>query len=416
MTTQGGAAASGAQCASARRRSRSPRDGARARCARAALAVAAVAVLVAVFAGGASASRGRSTWLCNPHHSPDPCTSSRSATVVSYAGETRQERVERQRHGKRPGIDCFYVYPTVSEQSSINANLQIEANEIAVAVAQASRFSQVCRVFAPMYPQLTLKAIEEPGSIIPGDELTAFEGVVAAFEEYLSRYNNGRGFVLIGHSQGAAMLEALIKGLIDTNPALRKQLVSAILLGGNVLVPEGGTVGGTFQNVPSCQSETQTGCVIAYSSFEKEPPLDAFFGRPGSSLLEGGTPPLGMEVLCVNPALATQNGAIGELQPYAPTGRTPGKLGEGIEPPTASTPWVEELGLVTGQCKHENGATWLQISQAPGVSAGVLADREARHELVAETKGPQWGLHLVDVNVALGNIVGAVAIQAAQSR
>ncbi|HEV2980357.1 MAG TPA: DUF3089 domain-containing protein [Solirubrobacteraceae bacterium] len=371
-----------------------------------------IAVATCAFAGSAAASRSHSTWLCYPRKSPDPCTSSRTATVVSYAGETRHEAVERQRHAKKPAIDCFYVYPTVSEQNSINANLEIEANETAVAVAQASRFSQVCRVFAPVYRQLTLKAIEEPGAISPGDELTAYEGVVGAFEEYLGRANNGRGFVLIGHSQGAAMLETLIKFVIDPNPALRKQLVSAILLGGNVLVPEGGTVGGTFQNVPSCQSQTQTGCVIAYSSFAREPPANAFFGRPGSSLLEGGTTTEGMEVLCVNPALATQNGGVGELLPYAPTARTPGKLGEGIEPPIASTPWVEELGLVTGQCKHENGATWLQVSPAPADTGAVLAEREARHELVAETKGPQWGLHLVDVNVALGNLVQTVAAQA----
>jgi Protein of unknown function (DUF3089) len=377
------------------------------------LALGAVVVGACAFAGSASASRSHGAWLCYPHKSPDPCTSSRTATVVSYAGETRSERVERQGRTKKPPIDCFYVYPTVSEQNSINANLQVEANETDVAIAQASRFSQVCRVFAPMYQQLTLKAIEEPpGTVTGGDELTAYEGVVGAFEEYLNRANKGRGFVLIGHSQGALMLETLIKFVIDPNPALRKQLVSAILLGGNVLVPEGGTVGGSFQNVPSCQSQTQTGCVIAYSSFAKEPPLNAFFGRPGSSLLESGAMTEGMEVLCVNPALTTQNGAVGELLPYAPTGRTPGKLGEGIEPPLASTPWVEELGLVTGQCKHENGATWLQVSPAPGESAGVLAEREARHELVAETKGPQWGLHLVDVNVALGNLVQTVAMQA----
>jgi hypothetical protein len=369
-------------------------------------------VALAALMASAPASASSSVWLCYPGRTPDPCKSSRTATVVSYSGEARRERVERHR-GKPPAVDCFYVYPTVSEQSATNANLEIEANEIDVAVAQVSRFSQVCRVFAPMYRQLTLKAINEPATITPGDELTAYIDVVGAFEEYLSTRNKGRPFVLIGHSQGALMLETLIKFVIDPNPALRKQLLSAILLGGNVLVPEGGTVGGTFQNVPSCQSETQTGCVVAYSSFAKEPPANAFFGRPGSSLLEQGGSAAGMEVLCVNPALATQNGQVGNLLPYAPTTPTPGKLGEGFQPPSAPTPWVEELGLVTGQCKHENGATWLQISPAPGQSASVLSEREARHELVAETQGPQWGLHLVDVNVALGNLVATVAAEAA---
>ena len=61
-----------------------------------------------------------------------------------------------------PPIDCFYVYPTVSRQKTINANLTIDPEERAVAAAQAARFSQVCRVYAPMYPQLTLAAIARP--------------------------------------------------------------------------------------------------------------------------------------------------------------------------------------------------------------------------------------------------------------
>ncbi len=62
----------------------------------------------------------------------------------------------------------------------------------------------------------------------------------------MQKYNKGRGIVLIGHSQGSLMLEQLIKEQFDPNAALRKQLVSAMLLGGNVLVPEGQREGGTF--------------------------------------------------------------------------------------------------------------------------------------------------------------------------
>ena len=84
--------------------------------------------------------------------------------------------------GKAP-IDCFYVYPTVSEQEGPNANLEIEPQEKQIAIDQASRFSQSCRVFAPMYRQLTLKAISSPGGITLQDELIAYEGVLGAFLE-----------------------------------------------------------------------------------------------------------------------------------------------------------------------------------------------------------------------------------------
>ena len=55
-------------------------------------------------------------WLCRPGQADGPCTSSLTATVVSPSGPSRVERASAAAH---PGIDCFYVYPTVSEQLSL---------------------------------------------------------------------------------------------------------------------------------------------------------------------------------------------------------------------------------------------------------------------------------------------------------
>ena len=153
--------------------------------------------------------------------------------------------------------------------------------------------------------------------------------------------------------------------------------------------------------------------MIAYSSFLKEPPEGAFFGRPESPLLNatGEPPPEGSEVLCVNPTLLNQNGAAGPLLPYAPTTTFPGLLGSFQPAPSAPTPWVTMPGLAEAQCKHENGASWLQISVAGSPSEAVLKEREERHELAQELLGPDWGLHLYDVNIAAGNLVNTVAIQ-----
>jgi hypothetical protein len=362
------------------------------------LAVLALACLALVSASAASAS---SVWLCKPGLAKDPCTKSLNTEVVQTDGETSVEKVRKAQH---PSIDCFYVYPTVSEQKTTNANLEIEPQETAIAVEQASRFSQDCRVFAPMYPQLTLKAISGP--VPPEAAEIAYAGVLEAWREYLADYNDGRGVVLIGHSQGALMLKQLIEEQIDPSPALRHQLVSAVLLGGNVLVPEGQLVGGDFQNVPACQSASETHCVIAYSSFLKEPPEGSFFGRPNSPLLEGGGSTVGMQVLCVNPTQFTQDeGAAGPLLPYALKRPFPGELGAGTVTPTGTKPWVEAPGEYTAQCHHENGASWLQINP---VGAAVDPD-----EYVKEALGPDWGLHLYDVNIALGNLVDTVAVQAA---
>jgi hypothetical protein len=308
------------------------------------------------------------------------------------------------------------VYPTVSEQEGPNSNLEIEPQETQIAIDQASRFSQDCKVYAPMYPQLTLKAINNPEGVPPEDSVKAYLGVLKAFEEYMSKYNKGRGVVLIGHSQGSLMLIQLLKEQIDPNPALRHQLVSALLMGGNVLVPSGQRVGGDFKNIPLCAAAYETHCVVAYSSFLKEPPEGAYFGRPNSPLLGSGVPKeseSGLQVACVNPTLLTQTGEPGPLRPYASTTPFPGVLGQYAPAPSAPTPWVATPGLYTAQCKHENGASWLQVSLAGSPSETELKEREEHNELAEELLGPDWGLHLYDIDIAVGNLVSTVAEQSA---
>jgi hypothetical protein len=371
-----------------------------------ALAVLSVAALGASAVMAASAS-AETTWLCRPGLASNPCLNSEETTVELANGSSF---IEKAKPAKSPPIDCFYVYPTVSSQFTENANEEIDPEEDAIAESQASRFSQVCNVYAPIYPQLTIPAINTPGGVTPEGAAKAYIGVAKAFGEYLARYNKGRGFELIGHSQGSAMLEQLIKEQIDPNPTLRKQLVGAIVLGGNVIVPEGKNVGGSFKTVPGCQFAGETGCVIAYSSFLKEPPNPSNFGRPESPLgaLGGGVE--GVEhpqVLCVNPTLLIQAPLAGPTLAYYPTfnaygGKFPGLLGAVVQSPKASTPWVAAPDEYSAKCEARNGASWLQLS---------LNSASDTRERLVETLGPEWGMHLVDVNVALGNLVPAVALQ-----
>jgi hypothetical protein len=342
-------------------------------------------------------------WLCRPGQAQDPCVFDLAATVVPASGPTH---IQRASDASNAPIDCFYVYPTVSAQPGVLANLHIDPAEKSVAEAQASRFSQVCRVYAPVYPQLTLHAIADPSQVTAADLVDAYDGVVAAWKDYLRHYNHGRGVVVIGHSQGASMLIALLRSQVDPRPSLRRLLVSALIMGGNVTVPIGKTEGGSFEHIPACTSRTETGCVVAYSSFDEPPPADSLFGRPGqgvSSLLPiPQSSAAGLQVLCVNPA--SPRGGVGALSPYFPSASVASALGSnGSEAPVAKTPWVTEPGLYSGECEYSDGASWLQV-RAP-VHVGDT------RKVVSQTLGPTWGLHLVDVNIALGNLVDLVATQ-----
>jgi hypothetical protein len=367
------------------------------------------AAVRAAVADGATADRTDGTgveWLCRPGHRPDPCVTDLTATVVPASGPTT---VQHASVATEPPVDCFYVYPTVSTQSGVSADLHIDPAETSVARAQASRFSQACRVWAPMYRQITVQGLTA-GARTVAAAVTAFAGVQAAWQDYLAHDNHGRGVILIGHSQGAAMLIGLLRRQVDDVPATRRLLVSAMILGGNVTVPVGRTVGGSFRHVPACTSDSQTGCVIAYSSFDQPPPAGALFGRPGqgvsslSSARTGGT--AGLQVLCTNPADLAGDAAA-PLSPYFPSrSLTQGLRSAGQSTaPAVGTPWVTEPGLYSGQCRTQDGATWLQVTApiTPGDTRPV----------VGQTLGPNWGLHLVDVNIALGDLVDLARTEAA---
>jgi hypothetical protein len=300
-----------------------------------------------------------------------------------------------------PGIDCFYVYPTVSQEHSANADLQIQATERGAAFAQASRFSQFCRVFAPMYRQLTVPAISGSVPITGASVQLAYSSVLDAFRDYLAHDNHRRGIVFIGHSQGSMVLLRLLQQVVDPDPTLRRLLVSAILLGGNVTVPRDRPVGGSFRNIPACHRSAETGCVIAYSSFLSEPPADALFGRAGTGIdaVPSQGSASGFKVLCVNPAAMA--GGSAPLTPYFPSAAG-ARLGEQGPEPSVSTPWVTYPGRYRAECESTNGASWLQVNPTPSDPRPVLA----------QVLGPSWGLHLADVNLALGNLVTVVGNQA----
>ena len=128
--------------------------------------------------------RWGTVWLCRPGLRGNPCATDLTTTVVAASGATK---VERAAPATDPPVDCFYVYPTISGQSTINANRQVGFRENEVATAQVSRFSRTCRIYAPVYRQITLAALEHPARITLPHALTAYNSVRNAFHDYLAR-------------------------------------------------------------------------------------------------------------------------------------------------------------------------------------------------------------------------------------
>jgi hypothetical protein len=207
-----------------------------------------------------------SAWLCLPGRA-DPCSTPLATTALNPNGYGSNGRSEV---AKDAPLDCFYVYPTVSRDQGLNSDLKV-AEEIGAAQVQFARFAGVCRTFAPIYRQMTLGAVAaySAGTDITDAAELAYRDVAAAWRNYLATKNGGRPFVLIGHSQGSALLQQLIAREIENNPAVAARLKLAVLPGFNLIVPQGKLVGGTLKKTPLCSREGQTGCVISWTSFRE---------------------------------------------------------------------------------------------------------------------------------------------------
>jgi hypothetical protein len=95
-------------------------------------------------------------WLCRPDKD-DVCDADMDATSIKANGKAK---VERFRATKKPKIDCFYIYPTISTDTTGNSDLVPgDDQELFVVRQQAARLGAVCRVFAPVYRQITLTAL-----------------------------------------------------------------------------------------------------------------------------------------------------------------------------------------------------------------------------------------------------------------
>jgi len=382
--------------------------------------IVAVAVLVgglAACCGGSKKTTGTQTrtttkaaasaidqwgtkWLCRPGFAGDPCLADESATAVLPSGKFV---VTHPTPAKHPQVDCFYVYPTISGEPSINASLADGFRQQEVAIAQASRFSQVCNVYAPIYRQITLSALDHPKQITVRHALIAYDSVLAAFRDYLAHYNHGRGIVFIGHSQGATILIRMLHQEVDNVTSLRHRLVSALLMGGNVTLHKGKTVGGDFTHIPACTSAAESGCVVAYSSFTSKPAPNSQFGRTSSDAGVGLLAPrhgtAHIQIMCVNPA--SPSGGTAWLQPYIPTLALT-FTGHNVP---VTTPWVTLPREFTARCETSGNATWLQVSRRVS-----KADHRPALDRLQE---PILGLHILDVNIALGNLVQLAVDEAA---
>jgi len=340
-----------------------------------------------------------SSWLCLPGLD-DVCAKPLLTTTVTPAGFGKRSNSSPT---KDPPLDCFYVYPTVSRDNGLNSDLAM-SEEIGAAAAQAARFSSVCKVYAPKYRQMTVASIlaYTAGQDISAAAIQSYGDVVAAWRDYLANRNQGRPFVLIGHSQGTLHLIQLIAREIEPNPAVHKRMKLAILPGFNIMVPQGKLVGGDFKKTPLCSRPGQAGCAIAWTSYREKnaPPAGAIFGIADKP---------GMTVACVNPARpGSRSWEMLDSYWAAKSGYpVPGGPIQWSSEGDPATPWVHVRGLNSGRCVNDGPRGYFSV-RTHADPKDKRTDRIGGEVGAAGLFIPGWGMHLADMSLVQGDLVRLV--------
>ena len=364
-------------------------------------------------------------WVCRPGTDSNPCYGDHGELDATELLPDGSRQVLKHQRATNPKFDCFYVYPTVYLSGSGNqTNLSDDSYVLDALMAQGARMSELCEVYAPLYRQVILSpgapaaAMDAgaptsaasasdggaPPPLLSGSAATLALGDVRnAFKYYLDHFNKGRKFVLMGHSQGSGMLIGMMQQDVDTAAAVRSQMISAVLLGGGATTLAAQRTGGTFMNIPTCGTPGETGCVVAYSSFDVTSP-------PGANTLFG-IAPSGQQTDCTEPGALAGDDAGVYGGSYFPTHIANPLLAPSTSGPDAGTAFVLYRNAFQGQCIAQNGLSYLQITDLvkPGDPRGQPPYRSDS----AESLG--FGLHLVDWNLPMQELIAIVSQQAAKA-
>ena len=236
-------------------------------------------------------------------------------------------------------VDIFYLYPTVWSKNGVSLpdicdikNVSMRTGAVLTFQSQATAFESVGNIYAPYYRQadvFSMGKVYYPNDSSNGTSsvninINPSEDVIAAFDYYLNHFNNGRPFIIVGHSQGSVVGLNLLSSIAKNHTVEYKRLIAAYLIGGHVTqkdLDESGKDGAL--PLKFATGPFDTGVIIQYNTHAKDIPLS---GPSDKTKVD----------LVINPitwtrdeTLAKAEQGLGSFMPYN-NGVKPGHLSDNL--------------------------------------------------------------------------------------
>ena len=163
-------------------------------------------------------------------------------------------------------VDCIWLSPTSSMANAyigpVDPVMKFMAKDYYREMGPV--FSKHCNMYAPYYHQLSTRKFND----LTDDEIYAIEAneprtdVYAALDYYFEHYNNGRPYVLAGHSQGSCLISYVLTEYMEFHPELRDRMVAAYCVGYGI--PK--EVLAEYPTIKPAQGPDDTGVLISWNT------------------------------------------------------------------------------------------------------------------------------------------------------
>lgn len=144
-------------------------------------------------------------------------------------------------------VDTFYIYSTTYVELSHEKgapdfasldNPEMILGALGEYVTNASVFEDSTNVFSPYYRQAGIRYAgeirEKTGSIDAALSGIPYADISAALDYFFEKCNNGRPFIIAGHSQGSGMVKYVLKHYFKEHPEYYRRMVAAYVIGFSV--------------------------------------------------------------------------------------------------------------------------------------------------------------------------------------
>ena len=139
-------------------------------------------------------------------------------------------------------FDTFYIYSTIfmganegdADYATLD-NKEVLDNIWIEHAIKSSVFEEATNLFIPLYRQSSMKHAAEV--YMKDENIDAaligmpYGDITAALDYYFKNFNNGRPFIIAGHSQGSAILRLVLKRYFKEHPDYYKRMVAAYAIG-----------------------------------------------------------------------------------------------------------------------------------------------------------------------------------------